>query len=347
MKKSILMVVLGVLISAALVSGATLAWFTATAEPIVNEFTAGTVEISADYTAGFGKIMEENWNPGDCTDLDLEVVNEGTKSVYLRAKIDKVWMPSMLRVLIVYTGTSVQLLAVEWDATCKGFTVSDGPLTEADLYVQYPSLTAYINGIFSNLSDETFLSAGSYNVWCLDQWESITKGVTYRVQIFDPMFNPDWYDEVDSKVIWKDIPIEKIVYIINGDFLNRGYNSDDMQEAIWHYTNALPITRPGTQDIIDETEANWLLPVENVTIQLGDDWVLGSDGYYYYQYPIAGTYTESDLAARTIRFDAKVCLDGELTGNLYQGKVFTMTTYFEAIQSSNGAVDDAWPANPY
>jgi hypothetical protein len=253
----------------------------------------------------------------------------------------------MLRVLVVYTGKTVQLLAVEWDSTCKGFTVADGPIAAGSFHIGFPSQTAYIDGFFSNLDNETYISNDTaYSAWCLDSSENILKGVTYDVQVFDPMCNPDWYLEADSKSIWANIPWEKIVYIINGDFLNRGYNSDDIQHAIWYYTNGAAPTAPA-QEIIDETEANWELPTDNVTMTPGENWVQGTDGYWYYTQPVPGTYTETSLESRTILFDSTVCLDGTGTDNRYQGKVFTMTVYFEAVQSSNGAVHDVWPGNPY
>jgi predicted ribosomally synthesized peptide with SipW-like signal peptide len=349
MKKNILVFALSVVVIVGLLSGATLAWFTATADPIVNEFVAGTVNIQADYATGFSKVMEENWNPGDCTDVDLEIINTGTKSIYLRARVEQRWMPSMLRLLVVYTGKTVQLLAVEWDSTCKGFTVGEGPLATGNLFVDFPSNTAYINGVFTNLSNTDYIQNGTYNTWCLDLWESINKGQTYNVQIFDPMCNPNWYEEVDGKVIWVDIPFDRLVYIINGDFLNRGFTSDDIQDAIWYYTNpdSTRALSAAAQAIVDETEENWELPTNNVTVDFGDDWVLGSDGYYYYTNPIAGTYSGASLEDRTVIFNSKVCLDGALTGNEYQGKVFSMTTFFEAIQSSNNAINDAWPENPF
>ncbi|MDD2393122.1 MAG: TasA family protein [Eubacteriales bacterium] len=347
MRKNLLPVILSVVIAVSLIAGSTYAWFTAASEPIVNEFTAGTVEISAGYAAGFTKIMEENWNPGDCTETDLEIINEGTKSIYLRAKIEKRWLPSMLRVLVVYTGRTVQLLAIEWDSFCKGFTGAEGPIAEGQFYIGFPSQTAYIDGTFINLDSEDYIQNGvTYSAWCLDNSENILKGVTYDVEVYDPMCNPDWYNEADTKGQWANIPWEKIVYIVNGDFLNRGYNSDDIQNAIWHYTNQISVSGEALE-IVNETEANWELPSDNVTIDLGPNWAEGSDGYWYYMAPVPGSYTQSDILARTVLFDSKVCLEGELTGNMYQGKVFSMTTFFEAVQSSNGAVDDVWPGNPY
>jgi len=347
-RKNILPILLTVVVSLALVAGSTYAWFTATAEPIVNEFTAGTVNISAGYTAGFGKVLAENWNPGDCTDLDLEIVNEGTKSVYLRAKFDKKWLHSHWRVLVVYTGKTVQLLAIEWDSSDYDYPQTNGPIATGKLHIGFPSQTAYIDGIFSNLDSQDYLVNGvKYNAWCVDKDENITKGATYNVEIYDPLTNPDWFLETNSKAIWATIPWDKINYIINANYLGRGYNSDDIQNAIWYYTNNTGILSTEAGEIIADTEANWNLPVDNVGVNPGDDWVLGTDGYWYYKYPVAGSYTESDLAARTIKLTGRVCLNGEGTDNRYQGKLFLLTSFFEAVQSSNGAINDVWPHNPF
>lgn len=347
MNKRLLPIITSVIVAVALIAGTTFAWFTATADPIVNEFVAGTVSISAGHSAGFGQTMAENWNPGDCTSTPLEIINEGTKSTYIRAHIEKRWMPSMLRLLVVYTGTSVQLLSVEWDSTDKGFTLADGPIAQGKLKIGYPSQTSYITGTFSNLDNQDWIQNNTpYRAWCMDKAENITKNTTYAVKVFDPMSNPNWYNEIDNKAIWASIPWEKIVYIINGDFLNRGYNSDNIQDAIWHYTNNYNVSGKALE-IVNETEANWQLPTENVNVSLGPNWVQGTDGYWYYKVSVPGTYTQTAIENRTILFDSNVCLSGAGTDNQYQGKVFNMTVFFEAVQSSNGAVYDIWPNNPY
>ncbi len=341
--KTIIMLI----IVAAMLGGSTYAWFTASAEPIVNEFTAGTVKISADREANVGKIITSNWNPGDSNPVNLQVVNEGTKSIYIRAKLEAQWLPSFYRVLVIYTGRTVQLLTVEWNSYCKGFTGEDGSIVTGKFFVGWPSASAYIDGTFTNLSNETYLKNNTvYKMWCLDSNESISKNVTYNVQVFDPLCNPDWYAEVASKTAWKSIPWDKITYIINASYLSKGYSVTDIQNAIWHYTCAQTVTGKALE-IVNDTEANWELPADNVTFTLGSGWQLGTDGYYYYMNAIPGTYTTTDITARTIWFNNTVSLNGALTGNDYQGKVFTMNVKFEAVQSSHGAVHEVWPGSPY
>lgn len=196
MKKNIIVSIMVILMAGAMITGATYAWFTDSADPIVNEFTAGTVEISAEETVFPAQFMVENWNPGDCAEKEYTIINTGTKGVYIRAVITGSWF-------------------------------------EPD-------------------------------------------GVT--------PFVPDPDEDV---VTW------------------------DLQDA----GNAA-------------------------------DWTMVGDTLYYNE-PVDGSYTEADEAARTIKLALKVCLDGAGTGNQYQGKVFKLTAQFEAVQKSNGAVDDVWPSNPY
>jgi len=68
---------------AAVIGGASMAWFTAKAEAPAAEFTAGTVMIEAgakfDVTEGI-----ENVNPGDCYCLGWYIKNTGSKAIELR-----------------------------------------------------------------------------------------------------------------------------------------------------------------------------------------------------------------------------------------------------------------------
>jgi predicted ribosomally synthesized peptide with SipW-like signal peptide len=347
MKNKYFKTILMVIIVVAMLGGSTYAWFTASAEVPANKFTAGTVNISADREVGVGKIITSNWNPGDNNNVNLKVVNDGTKSIYVRAKVEAHWLPSFYRVLVIYTGTSVQLLTVEWNSFCKGFTGENGAIATGRFFIGYPSTSAYIDGTFTNLSNETYLQNNVvYKIWCLDKAETISKKVNYNVQVFDPLYNPDWYDDVASKAIWESIPWDKINYIINANYLTKGYSVTNIQDAIWHYTGGMAVTGKALE-IVNDTEANWELPVDNVTFTLGAGWTLGTDGYYYYMNAIPGTYTASAIEARTIWFDNIVKLNGALTDNEYQGKVFTMDVKFEAVQSSHNAMREVWPGSPY
>lgn len=347
MKKGYIKTIMMVIIVIAMLGSSTYAWFTASAAVPDNKFTAGTVKISADRAVGVGKIITSNWNPGDINDVNLQVVNEGSKSIYVRAKVEAQWLPSYMRVLVIYTGKTVQLLTVEWNSFCKGFTGEDGAIVTGKFYIGFPSNVAYIDGRFTNLSNETYLTNNTvYKMWCVDRSETIVKNVLYDVKVFDPLYNPDWYEDVASKAIWENVPWDKVTYILNAGYLSKGYTVTNIQDAIWHYTDGMTVTGKALE-IVNDTEANWELPASNVVFTLGTGWTLGSDGYYYYMDPIPGTYSGTALAGRTIWFDNKVSLNGLLTSNDYQGKVFSMNVKFEAVQSSHDAVREVWPSSPY
>lgn len=345
MKKRWITWVLIVVVLIMTVGGTTLAWFTATAPVQENTFTAGTVEIEAGGE-GTGQIIDGNWNPGDTDDFDWEIINKGTKAVYIRAKLDMNWLPNQYRLLVLYTGESVQLLAIEWDQNITIPSI-DGPIATGDLKVRHPVSTAYMIGTFGSLSNVDILKNGTeYNVWCIDHWTSINRDTWYDVQIFDPISNPDWYSGLDVQQYWKNIPMSKIAFIINQNYLAEGYTVDDIQNAIWHFTNGDDVSGKA-KEIVDKANAGYDLPSDNVIFTLlGENWIY-KNGYYYYKDVVPGSYTQADETLRTIIFDARLKLDGDKTDDKYQGRSFVITVKFEAIQSSNKAVNDAWPDHPY
>jgi len=68
---------------AAVIGGASMAWFTAKAEAPAAEFTAGTVMIEADAKFDVD-VQFENVNPGDCWKACWEFENTGSKAIQLR-----------------------------------------------------------------------------------------------------------------------------------------------------------------------------------------------------------------------------------------------------------------------
>lgn len=82
MKKSrILISLLVMALSAALIGGATMAWFTDSAESAPVTMTAGTLLIDIDNAgvAESNTVVLENLNPGDEVDYTFDVLNVGTK----------------------------------------------------------------------------------------------------------------------------------------------------------------------------------------------------------------------------------------------------------------------------
>lgn len=70
--------------------------------------------------------------------------------------------------------------------------------------------------------------------------------------------------------------------------------------------------------------------------ELADDWLLGTDGYYYYATAVSAD-TEID-------FLNGLYFDFEEMGNEYQGATLTITITAEAVQSKNNAAANGWPA---
>ncbi len=91
MKKRIFMSLLAIMISGTMIGGVTMSWFTDAADPIVNEFTAGTVTIEADETIKPVLFMQQNWNPGDVAEKEYTITNTGSKSIYLRGVVTGKW----------------------------------------------------------------------------------------------------------------------------------------------------------------------------------------------------------------------------------------------------------------
>ncbi len=61
--------------------------------------------------------------------------------------------------------------------------------------------------------------------------------------------------------------------------------------------------------------------------------------YLYYAPSIPGTFEEPTPEDLEVTVTIKVCLVGNIAGNEYQGKVFKLTTIFQAIQASHS---DQW-----
>lgn len=93
MKKRIMLSVMVIALAAALIAGATSAWFTDDAEVPEAEFLAGTVLVDADKPTIHtmeGRFFD-NVNPGDCAIVVWKIKNIGTKNAELRVKLDKEW----------------------------------------------------------------------------------------------------------------------------------------------------------------------------------------------------------------------------------------------------------------
>ncbi|MBU3196343.1 M73 family metallopeptidase [Clostridium algidicarnis] len=103
------------------------------------------------------------------------------------------------------------------------------------------------------------------------------------------------------------------------------------------------------------TKMNWDKMGEmigNVKLSPDSNWVMGetktNEGqehtYYYYKEILDGSKDKdgNDMTAEKALMKLKVELDGEGTGNDYQGDTFNMKLDVEAIQASNDAILSAW-----
>jgi predicted ribosomally synthesized peptide with SipW-like signal peptide len=89
MKSKMIISLMIIAMVAALIGGATMAWFTDDAAPGEATFTAGTVIIDAafndDVQVVEGEyVFEENWNPGDTTKVCLTITNDGSKAMVFK-----------------------------------------------------------------------------------------------------------------------------------------------------------------------------------------------------------------------------------------------------------------------
>ncbi|OZV11588.1 hypothetical protein CIW83_14200 [Tissierella sp. P1] len=86
-------------------------------------------------------------------------------------------------------------------------------------------------------------------------------------------------------------------------------------------------------------EFNPELPVDVVEYTILSDWIDGGDGWYYYKNII-------QPGAATSNVIEEVKFKGREMGNEYQDATFTLTVEAEAIQATNGAINDQWGINP-
>ena len=113
MKKSVL-IIITILSLAALLAAGSWAWFTATAEPATNTFTAGTVEIEINEH-GFEDVA--NWKPGETMDKKVSVKTLGSKCVYVRVSLTPVWGYMEGETFVAEPGLPVDNVTLSWNNT--------------------------------------------------------------------------------------------------------------------------------------------------------------------------------------------------------------------------------------
>ncbi|MEL7571019.1 MAG: hypothetical protein AAGU14_10750, partial [Eubacteriaceae bacterium] len=96
MKNKLRIMLLASIFAAVALSGAALAWLSYTADPVMNIFKAGTVDITLYDKLGEAEFPSDgigNVNPGDFYDKEVYVVSNGSKETYVRVKLTPLWTP--------------------------------------------------------------------------------------------------------------------------------------------------------------------------------------------------------------------------------------------------------------
>jgi len=86
-------------------------------------------------------------------------------------------------------------------------------------------------------------------------------------------------------------------------------------------------------------EGNTLSAEGIVTYPILANWVLHTDGWYYYKNIV-------QPGASTTNLIEKVIFEGAAMDNTYQGAGFTLTVNAQAIQATNEAINTVWGIDP-
>ena len=114
----------------------------------------------------------------------------------------------------------------------------------------YPATDAYIHTILTGVPyDPTYeVWDGTWKGWCCDKYHNI-----YYPNIwYDPLLFSSMAPELQPDDVRFDVPWDKINYIIN----HKQGTMDDVQAAIWWYTDGLATTDPEALAMIADADAN-------------------------------------------------------------------------------------------
>ena len=166
---------------------------------------------------------------------------------------------------------------------------------------------------------ENVFTAGTVEIEAGEVWEYGEEG--------HPNWNPG--DCTDKQFTVTNTGTKGIM--IRGMISSQWYLADG--ETLWN--EADPEAVQIVIDIDDPENTGWSVEYDDTEEVF----------YLYYENRIPGTHdvdeedaTEDEL---TVTVDIKVCLDGEIANNDYQGKVFKLHTNFQAIQASHGPDSDS------
>ena len=139
-----------------------------------------------------------------------------------------------------------------------------------------------------------------------------------------------------------DFPTEGIENVNPGDEYEKiVYVENTGSKAVYVRAKLTPEWTKGTDSLSLQVGG-----VDMATFPIvGTDWVLHTDGYYYYKNPLAGAAAGEPNPVTTHLIE-KVIFAGAAMTNDYQGATFTLKVEAEAIQASNGAALDQWEVDP-
>ncbi|MBU1023615.1 hypothetical protein KKB99_04915 [bacterium] len=105
----------------------------------------------------------------------------------------------------------------------------------------------YIKHTLWNVPTGYYVTDGVYNGWCSDKDNLIYVNRNYKCYLYNSYAPETWPNDVRFAIPW-----DKINYLMN----NRdGFNNDDVQNAIWHYSNGM-LVGGGAAILVADADAN-------------------------------------------------------------------------------------------
>ncbi|MBS4022817.1 MAG: SipW-dependent-type signal peptide-containing protein [Dethiobacter sp.] len=302
----------------ALVSGATLAWFSAEVPLPGTTFTAGTVDIIVSDAYVDGSI--DNWTTGECITVDWTISNTGSKAVYLRAKVQDQWSPYESDGQTLYIAAHA---AITGNETAWGLGTRFGG--------GFAMYFEYINGSGTPQSPVTvpFVYGSTYEpAGLVSVWNNNDK-LYVKIQTDPPRVLYDTQLYVGLTPPTKHSP-GQLGFYIDGNQQNQvTYELDYVFNA-----QTSPISKRETT-LVTDLSAGGPMPDPVVTwTPISPGWQY-KNGYWYY-------CNESVPAGGSITLTFQICLEGTVP----EGREYSFHLEVDAVQSSHNAISVVWPGHP-
>ncbi len=161
----------------------------------------------------------------------------------------------------------------------------------------------------------------------------------------------DYLDDLTWPAATSYVPRFKIVVANTGNvILNQIQVSDDYFTGIDQVIGVLEPGQLWISEVVEYTGYLDPLSTDVITVKidplLQNDWIPFPDaqtlGEYFYYNKIIIADPSLEIPLHVL-----ICLDDSALNNKYNGAIFKLFTYFEAVQTTNGLVDDNWPDHPY